>query len=558
MQAAAASRLGFAAQRTMRTAQQLYEGVDIPGEGPVGLITYMRTDSTHISREALEMVRGYIGNQFGDKYLPEKPNFFSSSNKDAQEAHEAVRPASIDYPPSKVRRALNDDQFRLYSLIWERFVACQMVPAEWDSTTVLISRSGGSDDRGVSGGGRDAGPRCVFRTSGRVLVFDGFYKVAGVPTGGDQQNLPALREAQPVAPVGFEVEQKFSSPPSRYSEASLIKTLESEGIGRPSTYASIISVIQDRNYVEKQGSAFYSTDLGEVVTDKLVEAFPDIIDVGYTREMESQLDKIEEDHLDWVAMLHNFYKTFTKDLALAETNLKHAKAEIIPAPPELTCPTCAKEGRGDKVGLVYRFGKNGRFLSCSLYPDCKYAAQVDREGKPVGIETCDVACPKCGAGMTKRLGRFGAFLGCVNYGNKEKPCDGILNIDRKGKVTAPSQPPLLTDLPCPTCDSPMNLRNGLRGPWLGCSKFPKCRGRGKWSDVDETQRKALEVALKNHDKAHPIPIIKTLTGRPLTDDNGKPLATAPTVEQLEGKKKGAEGVGAGEETLEAIAEEMGV
>jgi DNA topoisomerase I len=539
LQAAAASRLGFAAQRTMRTAQQLYEGVDIPGEGPVGLITYMRTDSTNISREALEMVRGYIDRQFGDKYLPEKPNFYSSSNKDAQEAHEAIRPASIDYPPSKVRRALNDDQFRLYSLIWERFVACQMVPAEWDSTTVLIK------------GGMKA--NCTFRTSGRVLVFDGFYKVAGVPTGGDQQNLPTLRESQPVAPFGFDVEQKFGSPPARYSEASLIKTLESEGIGRPSTYASIISVIQDRNYVEKQGSAFFATDLGEVVTDKLVEAFPDIIDVGYTREMETQLDKIEEDHLDWVKMLREFYKTFTKDLALAEVNLKHAKAEIIPAPPELTCPTCAKEGRGDKVGLVYRFGKNGRFLSCSLYPDCKYAAQVDREGKPVGIETCDIACPKCGAGMTKRLGRFGAFLGCVNYGNKEKPCDGILNIDRKGKVTAPSQPPLLTDLPCPTCDSPMNLRNGLRGPWLGCSKFPKCRGRGKWNEVAEDKKKQLEVALKNHDKANPIPIIRTLSGRALTDENGKPLATAPTVEQLEGKKKSE-----GEETLESVAEEMGV
>ncbi|MFO0857318.1 MAG: DNA topoisomerase [Phycisphaerales bacterium] len=539
MQATAASRLGFAAQRTMRTAQQLYEGIDIPGEGPTGLITYMRTDSTHISGEALNMARGYIEHQFGKKYLPEKPNFYTSSNKDAQEAHEAIRPTSIDFPPSKVRRALNDDQFRLYSLIWERFIACQMVPAEWDSTTVLIK-----------GGVKK---NCTFRTSGRVLVFDGFYKVSGIPTGGDQQNLPTLKENQQVAPFGFEVEQKFTSPPSRYSESSLIKTLESEGIGRPSTYASIISVIQDRNYVEKQGSAFYSTDLGEVVTDKLVEAFPDILEVGYTREMETQLDKIEEDHLDWVDMLKKFYGDFTKDLKLAETTLTHAKAETVPAPAELTCPTCAKEGRGDKVGLVYRFGKNGRFLSCSKYPDCKYAAQVDREGKPVGIETCDVACPKCGAGMTKRLGRFGAFLGCANYGNKEKPCDGILNIDRKGKVTAPSQPPLLTDLPCPTCDSPMNLRNGLRGPWLGCSKFPKCRGRGKWNEVAEDKKKQLEVALKNHDKANPIPIIKTLSGKPLTDNNGKPLATAPTVEQLEGKKKGD-----AEETLESVAEEMGV
>src|SRR6185295_377691 len=297
---------------------------------------------------------------------------------------------------------------------------------------------------------------------------------------------------------------------------------------RPSTYASIIGVIQDRKYVEQVQRRFYSTDLGEVVTDKLIEAFPQIMDIGYTREMEIQLDKIEEDHLDWVKMLQKFYGPFTKDLEHAHENLSHAKAESIPAPAEFKCLTCG-------APTVYRFGKSGRFLSCSRYPDCKWASPVDREGRPRPMaETVDIACPKCGGAMTRRTGRFGPFLGCARYGNKEAPCDGILNIDRKGKVQAPSAAPLLTDLPCPTCQSPMNLRPGVRGPWLGCSRFPKCRGRGKWTEVEAGKRAGLEKQLEAHLKANPIPVIRTMSGKALTDANGKALAEAPTVEQLAG------------------------
>ncbi len=528
MQQSAASRLGFGAQRTMRAAQQLYEGVEIPGEGPVGLITYMRTDSTHISGEALNAVRSYIGKAFGDKYLPEKPNFFSSSNKAAQEAHEAIRPTSFEYPPSRVRSALSPDQFRLYELIWNRFVACQMTSAQWDSTTVLIK------------GGASAATPLTFKATGRVLVFDGFYRVAGIPSGGDEQNLPTLREQQRTYAFAGHVDQKFTSPPARYSEASLIKTLEAEGIGRPSTYASIISVIEERKYVEKVQGRFFASDLGEVVTDKLVEAFPQILDVGYTREMEKELDQVEEEHLDWIKMLQDFYGPFKKALADAETTLKHAKAETVPAPKEYTCPTCEKEGRG-KSPLVYRFGKNGRFLSCSLYPTCNYASPVDRDGKPrPAAEAVNVACPKCGSPMTKRTGRFGEFLSCTRYGDKTAPCDGILNADKKTrKIKAPSQPALLTDLPCPTCESPLNLRDGLKGPWLGCSRFPKCRGRGKWAELPEAKRAELEKALSEHAKAHPIPIIKTLDGKPLTDASGKPLKDAPTIDQLGGSLAGA-------------------
>ncbi|MFM9994309.1 MAG: DNA topoisomerase [Phycisphaerales bacterium] len=514
LQQAASSRLGFGAQRTMRAAQNLYEGVDIPGEGPVGLITYMRTDSTHLAREAIEMVRAYIPKTFGKDYLPEKPNFFSSSNKAAQEAHEAIRPTSLNYPPSRVRSALTPDQFRLYEIIWQRFVGCQMTPAQWDSTAVAIV------------GGKDPKKPLTFRATGRVLVFDGFYRVSGVPKAADEQTLPPLQEKQPLAPFSLAVDQKFTQPPSRYSEASLIKMLESEGIGRPSTYAAIIQTIQDRKYVEQLERRFYSTDLGEVVTDKLIEAFPNILDVGYTREMERELDKVEEDHIDWVEMLERFYRPFTKDLEHALENLTHAKAETTPAPAEYKCPTCGS-------ALVYRFGKNGRFLSCSTYPECSYASPVDREGRPrPAAETTNVACPKCGSAMTRRVGRFGPFLGCSRYGDKTNPCDGILNLDRKGFVVAPSPKPLLTDLPCPTCESPMNLRTGIRGPWLGCSRFPKCRGRGKWNDVQEAKRNELVAALEAHDKANPIKIIRTLDGKPLTDAKGKPLPDAPAIGQL--------------------------
>jgi DNA topoisomerase-1 len=541
LQQSASSRMGFGAQRTMRAAQQLYEGVDIPGEGPVGLITYMRTDSTHLSREAIEAARGFIEKNYGSKYLPEKPNFFSSSNKDAQEAHEAIRPTNPEYTPARVRRALSDDQFRLYSMIWERFVACQMVPAQWDNTAITIK------------GGTDTSKACTFRATGRVLAFDGFYKATGVPQSATEQTLPALKEAQPVAPISFDVEQKFTSPPPRYSEASLIKVLEEEGIGRPSTYASIITTIQDRSYVEKLEGRLYATDLGQVVTDKLMEGFPDIMDLGYTREMETQLDKVEEEHLDWIDMLRKFYGPFKKSLANAEDRMKHAKAETQPAPKEYVCPTCAKEGRGGAVALVYRFGKNGRFLSCSKYPECTYACPVDRDGKPrPAAETVDVACIKCGNAMTKRVGKFGPFLGCSQYNNKEAPCDGLLNLDKKGRVEAPSPKPLLTDLPCPTCESPMNLRTGLRGPWLGCSRFPKCRGRGKWNEVPEAKRKELEAALEKQLTANPTPIVKTMSGIALTDANGKALATAPMV------KTGAEAAEAGAETFETVAEEMGV
>ena len=511
MQQAGSSRLGFGAQRTMRAAQGLYEGVNIPGEGPVGLITYMRTDSTHIDGEALSSVRQHIVSTYGDKYLPEKPIFFKSTNKDAQEAHEAIRPTDVSRHPDKIKSSLKPDQYKLYKLVWERFVACQMVAAEWDATSVMI-RGGEAN-------------KALFRATGRTLAFDGHFRVSGVPTSGDELNLPKLEERQSLYPFDFQVSQKFTAAPGRFTEASLIKTLESEGIGRPSTYASIIQTIQDRKYVEQIQRAFYATDLGEVVTDKLIEGFPKLMDLGYTRQLEDQLDKIEDEHLDWIDMLEQFYARFSKALERAHEEMTHAKAETKPAPDEYRCEKCNST-------LVYRFGKNGRFLSCATYPECEYACPCDREGRPQMAEFVDVKCPKTGRPMIRKTGRFGPFL-TTPLEEGETNDDGmILNIDKNGHVNAPSVPPLETELPCPTCESPLNLRNGARGPWLGCSRFPKCRGRGKWAGLEEEIKSGLEKKLAAHEKKHPVLTVTRMDGTPLTDAKGKPVAEAPKVDEL--------------------------
>ncbi len=497
LQQAASTRLGFTARRTMQTAQRLYEGVDLPGRGTVGLITYMRTDSTHLSTEAIDSARALIKESFGDAYLPEKPKRYSSSNKSAQEAHEAIRPTNVHLHPDEAAKSLEASQAKLYRIIWQRFMACQMTNASWNLTTIKISPA---DDAGL-----------IFRTTGRQLAFDGFYRVTGVPTASDEQTLPeTMEEQQPLAPFSIEPQQKFTSPPPRFTEASLVKTLEEEGIGRPSTYAAIIQTIQDRKYVELIERRFWATDLGDVVTTKLVEAFPNILSIGFTREMEEELDKVESSDLEWKLVLRHFYEPFRERLDAAHENLSHAKAEMQPAPFE--CEKCGAK-------TVYRFGKNGRFLSCATYPDCDYASPIDRDGQPMKAEVMDVACPKCDEAMEKKSGRFGAFLGCSNYPD----CDGILKLDKKGRPLATQPPPLLTDITCAKCESMLNLRNGARGPWLSCSSFPKCRGRGAWTKLEDDVRNKWAKALEEHEKLHPIPVIRTLKGEALTDAKGKPI-----------------------------------
>jgi DNA topoisomerase-1 len=496
LQASASTVLGFGAKRTMRAAQALYEGVRIKGEGQVGLITYMRTDSTHLSSDAITQVRTYIGNKFGDAYVPDKPKFYTSSNESAQEAHEAIRPTDAGRHPDTLPASLDEDQRRLYRLIWSRFVSCQMTAAKWHRTEFYFER----DDKPTG---------AIFKVAGRTLAFDGFYKASGVPNSDSEQNLPELSVGESLYPFNITPKQTFSSPPSRYSEASLIKKLESEGIGRPSTYASIIDVIQNRNYVEKIDRSFHPTDLGEVVTDKLIEAFPILMGVDYTRSLEERLDKVATGDVVWTAMLHDFYGRFSKRLETAYEEMSHAKAEMQPA--IYKCPECGSE-------TAYRFGKNGRFLTCASYPDCKYAAPIDRQGRPTLPERVDVACPEDGSPMEKRTGRFGPFLASVNYPDIKT----VVNLDKKGGIKYPSPPPLLVEsLHCEKCESPMNLRNGKRGPWLGCSTFPKCKGRMGWKTLDEDVFKILEAALEEHEKENPQVIVKTLSGKVIPE--GTPI-----------------------------------
>jgi DNA topoisomerase-1 len=345
LQQAASSRLGMSTDRTMRIAQQLYEGIDLPDEGRVGLITYMRTDSTNLSGEALGMARRYLAERLGEAYLPEKPRFYASSNKGAQEAHEAIRPTDPFREPDSIREALSDEQYKLYRLIWQSFVACQATDAEWDSTAVRMRRTD-----------RDTG--AVFKANGRVLRFDGFYRVGGLPKDDGDQVLPDFDKGAVLAPFDIEPRQKFQAPPPRYSEASLVKKLEEEGIGRPSTYASIINTIEQRGYVVQQDRRFYATAIGERVTEFLKDGFSDqFIEIGYTREIERELDQVAEGSKSWKDMLHEFHAELVPKLGEAEKK-EHVKALADPAP--YKCPTCGRR-------LEFRLGKQGEFLSCSGY-----------------------------------------------------------------------------------------------------------------------------------------------------------------------------------------------
>ena len=462
LQQAASSRLGFGAQRTMRVAQTLYES---------GHITYMRTDSTNLSADAVTMARDYIQKEFGPKYLPAKPNVYSSSNKSAQEAHEAIRPTDASFSPTKAREKLGGDEFKVYQLIWNRFVSCQMPPAEFDQTSVTLVAT-------TSGG------EAVFRAGGRKLVFDGFMRVAGVTS--EDQLLPDLQEKQPVTPIELQPTQHFTQAPPRFTEASLVKMLEQLGIGRPSTYASIIQTIQDREYVEQIERRFHATMLGSIVTDKLMQGFPDIMDVKFTAGMEGQLDSIEKDHLDWVKLLQDFYGPFHKEVEGALGKLEHAGGTQSP----YKCTKCGKP-------MVYRISKNGFFLSCSGYPECDGTQPVDKQGKPTLREVSEFKCPVCDREMIKRKGRFGEFLGCSGYSVKndkgEPACTTIINLDKEGKPLPPKTPPIETTIKCEKDGGKMLLRDGKRGPWLGCANFPKCRGMKNLAKLEPDQKKQVEA-----------------------------------------------------------------
>ena len=472
LQQEASRKLGFPVKKTMMLAQKLYEGVELGAEGAVGLITYMRTDSTRISDAAMNEVRDFIGTQYGADYLPEKPVHYRSK-KDAQDAHEAIRPTDVARTPDSLANYLNKEELKLYRLIWQRFVASQMTPAVFDQTTIDIQAG-----------------RFIFRATGSVQKFDGFLKVyqegRDEKTEDDEEaerKLPPVSKGEAFDLKGITPEQHFTEPPPRYTEATLVKALEEKGIGRPSTYAAIMTTILDREYVEKYEGRFHPTALGTTVNDLLVASFNDLFNETYTARMEEELDEIEEGKLKWTAALREFYEKFAKDLKVAEKEMKAAKQQAIPT--DEVCENCG-------AGMVIKFGRFGQFLACSNYPECRTTreiakpASVNGDGQSAAASpastaagangsdtnnTADAgeaeACELCGKPMALKRGRFGQFLGCTGY----PECRNIRKIAKSGAV-APAPVPL--DEKCPVDGAQLVLRHGRFGEFISCSNYPKC------------------------------------------------------------------------------------
>ncbi len=449
MQQEANRRLGFTARRTMSIAQQLYEGLDIGKEGSVGLITYMRTDSTHISSSAQAEARKYIEENYGGDYRPAKP-FQYKSRRRAQEAHEAIRPTSVYREPKSIRKYLNDDQYRLYELIWRRFVASQMNPAIFEVITVDIS----------------AGDY-LFRASSSTLKFPGFLKIYKWTKDEEKeeeasQQLPPLEKGDLLRLLDLIANQHFTKPPSRYTEATLVKALEEKGIGRPSTYAEIINIIQERGYVVKEQRQLKPTDLGFDVTDLLIKGFPDVISVEFTANMEDQLDDIEGAKVDWIEVLKDFYDPFSDTLERAQKELP--KVEIDSG---IKCDKCGKP-------MVIKYGRYGKFLACSGYPECKNTRDIRENGtgevEIIEEEELEETCDKCGRPMVVKVGRYGRFLACTGYPEckNTKP----LTKDASGKLKVEEEE--VTDEICEKCGSPLVVKRGRYGKFLGCSRYPEC------------------------------------------------------------------------------------
>jgi DNA topoisomerase I len=456
LQQESSRKLRFSVKRTMMLAQQLYEGVELGAEGSVGLITYMRTDSTRVSEDAVAEARELIGTKFGPQYIPPAPNVYKSK-KDAQDAHEAVRPSSAMRTPDDVAAFLAEDQLKLYRLIWIRFIASQMNPAVFDQTTIDLSAKGLS------------GVDYTFRATGSVEKFDGFLKV--YEEGKDAKDeedeelkhkLPAVAQGEEIKLRALKPDQHFTEPPPRYTEATLVKKLESDGVGRPSTYASILSTIQEREYVTKEGGKFKPTELGMVVTDLLLESFNDIFDVRYTARMEQDLDSIEEGKLDWREAMGEFYERFMKDLGNAEENMTNIKR--MEKPTDLTCDKCGKP-------LVIKWGKHGSFLACTGYPDCTYTRELavdlpDVDGSDLGDQGDEEYCQNCGRPMVLKKGRFGTFFACTGYPDC-KTTKQIGGAQKKADV------PL--DEKCPQCGNNMVQKYGRFGEFTACSNYPTCK-----------------------------------------------------------------------------------
>jgi DNA topoisomerase-1 len=455
LQQEAARKLRFSVKRTMALAQRLYEGVELGQEGAVGLITYMRTDSTRVSDEALKEVRGFIAERFGGDYLPAAPNVFKAK-KDIQDAHEAIRPTSVARTPESLEGLLAEDELKLYRLIWMRFVASQMTPALFDQTTIEVSAKG-----------KD-GATYSFRATGSVLKFPGFLAV--YEEGKDQKDeedeelkhrLPAVEQGQTLKLKALEPQQHFTEPPPRYTEASLVKELEANGVGRPSTYATILSTIQEREYVKKEGGRFVPTELGMVVTDLLVENFEDIFDVKYTARMEEELDEIEEGKLDWRMAMADFWQRLKQDLERAETEMTDIKR--MEKPTDLTCEKCGKP-------MVIKWGRHGSFIACSGYPECTNTRELtvdlpDVDSAALSEEGVEEYCENCGRPMVLKKGRFGQFYACSGYPD----CKTTKQIGGEQRKDIPLEEK------CPNCNSNLVVKFGRFGEFTACSNYPACK-----------------------------------------------------------------------------------
>jgi DNA topoisomerase I len=469
LQRDASSKLGFNVRRTMGVAQRLYEGIDVGAEGTVGLITYMRTDSPRVAPEAKIAARDWILKQMGPKYLPETPNEYKGK-KDAQDAHEAIRPTDASRTPESIARYLSDEQLKLYTLIWKRFVASQMTPAIFDVTTAKIAALSSK-----------TGKTYDFRVSGSVIRFDGFlklYEVSEEKKDEDDESsnkLPDLAGVNELELEKLDHEQHFTEPPPRYNEASLVKELEERGIGRPSTYASIISTIQDREYVVKHGGSrgrFYPTEIGVVVCELLVESFPYIFDTKYTAKLEGELDDIEEGKEKWTDLLNGFYGYFEDELKDASKKMRDIKRME-----QVTTETCDLCGSP----LLLKWGKFGSFYACSAYnkkdpTSCTFtkentAAKPDLK-TPEAQEAGETEeyCENCGRVMVLRRGPFGMFMACPGY-NEDPPCKTIRKLSQKQQ----QKPPQPTGEDCPVCGKPLVLRQGAYGEFVSCSGYPKCK-----------------------------------------------------------------------------------
>jgi DNA topoisomerase-1 len=454
LQQEAGRKLGFTAKKTMTLAQQLYEGIDLGGEGPVGLITYMRTDSVQIARDAQDEVRAVIGTRFGREYLPETPPVYRSRGR-AQEAHEAVRPADVARDPRGLARHLTKDQLALYRLIWERFVASQMQPAVYDTVAADIAAEPPASVASAEAG--QATPIALFRAQGQTLKFKGFTAVyvetreEGDAAAEDEAEspIPTLEAGEVLALLALDPKQHFTQPPPRFTEASLVKALEELGIGRPSTYASILgTIINDRGYVRRERRTLFPTALGIEVIDLLRPFFPEIMDVEFTAQMEDSLDKIEDGDQPWSDTVREFYTRFEPDLRRAEKEMRNVKAGTETGE---ACPECGQP-------LLERWGRFGKFLACSAYPDCRYTRDLSGNERAAD-EPTDETCPTCGKPMVIKHGRYGKFIACSGY----PEC----------KTTKPVT--LGIACPQPDCAGQLVARRSRRGRvFYGCSAYPTC------------------------------------------------------------------------------------